>query len=174
MPNRFAALYDDADNDAWTGVLPADPGATHLFEAPVYDRGAAFLFALQQTIGDAAFNTLVRQWAARSVNAPATTDDFKALAEQVSGKQLDDLFQQWLYTPGRPADPRTGSSTAADAAVVARTAATADASSGSGAADAGGSAADAADGNAPVADAPAAADGAPALAVGSPPPHRRR
>ena len=63
----------------------------------------------------------------RDLNTPATTDDFKALAEQVSGKQLDDLFQAWLYTPGRPADPRSGPAAPAGAGAVARTAATADA-----------------------------------------------
>ena len=127
VPKRFAALYVDADNPAWTGVMPADPGPAGLFDAPVYDRGAAFLYALRLTIGDRDFDRLLRQWAARSANTPATTDDLKALAERVSGQQLDDLFQDWLYTPGRPADPRSGSARApaADVAAVARTAATA-------------------------------------------------
>ena len=126
MKSRFDTLYDDAANDAWTGVLPGDPGATHLFEAPVYDRGAAFLYALRLTIGDPDFATLLRRWADRDLTAPATTDDLKTVAEQVSHKQLDDLFQAWLYTPGRPADPRPGSAAPADAAAAARTSAPAD------------------------------------------------
>ena len=124
--SRFDALYDDPGNGAWTGVVPADPGPTHLFDAPVYDRGASFLYALRLTIGDPAFTTLLRRWADRNLNSPATTDDLKTVAEQVSHKQLDDLFQAWLYTPGRPADPRPGSAAPADAAAVARTAATVD------------------------------------------------
>ena len=68
VKSRFDTLYDDAANDAWTGVLPGDPGATHLFEAPVYDRGAAFLYALRLTIGDPAFATLLRRWADRNLN----------------------------------------------------------------------------------------------------------
>jgi aminopeptidase N len=33
-----------------------------------------------------------------------TTADFIALSERVSGQQLDDLFDAWLYEEGRPAD----------------------------------------------------------------------
>ena len=30
----------------------------------------------------------------------ATTDDFKRVMEEVSGKELDVFFEQWLYKPG--------------------------------------------------------------------------
>jgi aminopeptidase N len=32
----------------------------------------------------------------------ATTEEFIAFAEQVSGEQLDDLFTTWLFTPAKP------------------------------------------------------------------------
>jgi hypothetical protein len=31
-----------------------------------------------------------------------TIPEFIALAERISGKQLDDLFNTWLFTPGKP------------------------------------------------------------------------
>jgi aminopeptidase N len=31
-----------------------------------------------------------------------TTADFVALAERVSGRQLDGFFRTWLYTPAKP------------------------------------------------------------------------
>ena len=31
-----------------------------------------------------------------------TTADFIALAERVSGEQLDEFFEVWLYEEGRP------------------------------------------------------------------------
>jgi aminopeptidase N len=34
-----------------------------------------------------------------------TTDEFIALAEQISGQELDELFQAWLFTPGKPVVP---------------------------------------------------------------------
>jgi len=41
------------------------------------------------------------------------TEQFIALAEQVSGRQLDDLFQTWLYTAGKPATGPNGTDAAA-------------------------------------------------------------
>ena len=65
---------------------------------------------------------------ARTVKSRFDTlyDDAANDAWTVSHKQLDDLFQAWLYTPGRPADPRPGSAAPADAAAVARTSAPTD------------------------------------------------
>ena len=31
-----------------------------------------------------------------------TTDEFIDLAERISGQDLDELFETWLFTPGRP------------------------------------------------------------------------
>ena len=31
-----------------------------------------------------------------------TTDEFIALAERMSGQDLDDLFETWLFTPSKP------------------------------------------------------------------------
>ena len=90
-----------ADDPFWQ-VLPGDPGATRLFDGAVYDRGALTLHALRLEIGDDAFFNLLRTWTRSRQYSTATTAQFIALAEQISGKQLDDLFTTWLYTPGRP------------------------------------------------------------------------
>jgi len=34
-----------------------------------------------------------------------TTADFIALAEEISGQQLDELFQTWLFTDTKPRPP---------------------------------------------------------------------
>jgi aminopeptidase N len=149
---EFATQYARLATSAFWQIQPGDPGAENLFASAVYNRGAMTLYAVRLAVGDATFAKILREWAGRDQNRPATTADFVALAERVSGKQLDDLFQAWLYTPGKPADPRVAPAEAADAAAVARTAATA--------------------GDPAAADAAAAAD-APA-AVGEPAPHRRR
>lgn len=93
-----------ADNAFWD--LPiGDPGAENLFHGAVYDRGAATLHALRLTIGDDAFFTVLRRWAARNQNTPAATADLINLAERVSRRQLDAFFQAWLYTPEKPPAP---------------------------------------------------------------------
>jgi aminopeptidase N len=89
--------------------LPArtgDPGPTALFSHPiVYERGALTLHALRLTIGDEAFFTILRSWTARFHNGNATTEDFIALAEEISREQLDDFFDAWLFSPALPALP---------------------------------------------------------------------
>lgn len=165
---EFAVQYRRAATSEFWQLRIGDPGANELFNGAVYSRGAMTLYAVRLAVGDATFAKILRQWAGRDQNRPATTADFIALSERVSGKQLDDLFNAWLYTPGKPADPRTGPAAAADPAAVARTAATADASGGAGTP---------ADAEPPAAapDAPPAPEAAASAPVAAePPPHRRR
>ncbi|HZM83195.1 MAG TPA: M1 family metallopeptidase [Candidatus Limnocylindrales bacterium] len=90
------------DAFVWRGIV-ADPGRDNIFNSLVYNRGAMTLHALRLRIGDGAFFTLIRRWAAEHRYGNVSTPDFIALAEQVSGQQLDDLFTKWVYTSGKPA-----------------------------------------------------------------------
>jgi aminopeptidase N len=81
---------------------PADPGADALFDLSVYDRGALTLHVLRDAIGDEAFFTLARTWVERHEGSSASTADFEALAEEVSGEDLTPLFDAWLHTEGLP------------------------------------------------------------------------
>ena len=74
-----------------------------MFHAAVYNRGAMTLQALRNEVGDDAFFRILHAWAASQAGRTATTEEFTALAEEVSGRELDDLFTAWLFTPGRPA-----------------------------------------------------------------------
>ena len=74
-----------------------------MFDGTIYTRGAMTLQALRQKIGDTAFFEILRTWYAQNKYGNATTADFIALSESVSGQQLDTFFQVWLYTPGKPA-----------------------------------------------------------------------
>jgi aminopeptidase N len=86
-------------------VPPGDPGAGRLFDPAVYERGALTLHALDRTIGDEAFDEVVRRWAANRAGGNGSTSDFVALAEQVSGQDLDALFLAWLHSPELPPLP---------------------------------------------------------------------
>ena len=63
------------------------------------------LHALRVTVGDADFFKILQDWAAQKRNGNATTVEFIALAEQISGEQLDNLFNDWLYGNTRPPRP---------------------------------------------------------------------
>jgi aminopeptidase N len=100
----FQDIYDGipADSPFWTVVI-GDPGVDLLFDGAVYVRGAMTLQALRTEVGDAAFWTIMRGWASSKSGGNGTTPEFIALAEQVSGEQLDALFNSWLFTPAKPA-----------------------------------------------------------------------
>ena len=80
-----------------------DPGPTSLFDGAVYDRGAMTLHALRTEIGDDDFFDLVKEWIASQAGGNVTTAEFQALAERVSGEDLDAFFRTWLFTPAKPA-----------------------------------------------------------------------
>lgn len=81
---------------------PGDPGADELFTLSVYERGAQTLQALREQIGDDDFFELLQRWVDEHSGGAASTDDLVALAEEVSGEQLDELFDSWLYDPISP------------------------------------------------------------------------
>jgi aminopeptidase N len=88
---------------AFWKMPPGDPRTVgRLFSTPVYDRGAMTLHALRERVGDRAFFTILRRWARQNADGTVRTKDFIALAERVSGKQLDRLFKVWLYVPEKP------------------------------------------------------------------------
>jgi aminopeptidase N len=76
---------------------PGNPPATDLFNASVYVRGGLVLHALRSEIGDDAFFATLRTFTADHRHSNASTDDFIATAESVSGTDLDGLFTDWLY-----------------------------------------------------------------------------
>lgn len=83
-----------------------DPGPEHMFGSAVYQRGAMTVHALRRAVGDQAFFAILRAWTAERRGGNGTTDDFVELAERVSGKQLDGLFDAWLYGTTKPAVPQ--------------------------------------------------------------------
>ncbi|MFE3450997.1 M1 family metallopeptidase [Nonomuraea sp. NPDC059194] len=110
-------FYNDfpADDPFWQ-VKPGDPGMADLFHNATYYRGGMTLQALRTEVGDAAFFSIVKAWARKKAHGNAETAEFIALAERISGKQLDALFNTWLFTPGKPATSPTGAAAAAKTA----------------------------------------------------------
>ena len=90
-----------ADDEFWT-VAPADPGRENMFAGAVYDRGAMTLVALRDVVGPEAFDTLLRRWYADNRDGVVSTADFTDLAEEASGRSLEDFFTAWLTTPNKP------------------------------------------------------------------------
>ena len=92
-----------AEEEFWKLAI-SDPGPGRIFDGAVYDRGAMTLAALRNVIGDSAFARLLRTWVEQRRHGNAATEDFMALAEQVSGRDLDAFFHTWLVATEKPAD----------------------------------------------------------------------
>ena len=69
----------------------------------MYLRGGMTLQALREQVGDGPFFEILITWVDDHRDDTGSTEDFVALAEQISGADLDDLFQRWLYEDGLPA-----------------------------------------------------------------------
>ncbi|MFE7515017.1 M1 family metallopeptidase [Streptomyces sp. NPDC057540] len=100
---RFAEAF--AQDANWAFPPAAPPAAENLFGPPVYQRGAMVLHKLRETVGDRVFDEILRGWAAKYRHANATTDDFTAYAESVSGRDLGALWDVWLYGDEKPSKP---------------------------------------------------------------------
>ena len=93
----------EAFNDLWFPAPAELDNPSQLFHTPVYDRGAMTLQALRSDIGDRRFFRILRRWYGENKYGNVTTADFVALAERVTGTQLDAFFDAWLQQEGRPA-----------------------------------------------------------------------
>ena len=77
-----------------------------LFNYSVYYRGALVLHALRAEVGDEAFFEILETYTARYAHSNVKTEDFIAIAEEVSGQDLIALFDAWLYGEEMPAFPQ--------------------------------------------------------------------
>ncbi len=74
-----------------------------IFDRVVYDKGALVLHMLRYLLGDDDFFAILTAYAESSHKyGTATTGDFQAICEQVSGHDLTDFFHQWVYQPAIP------------------------------------------------------------------------
>jgi len=89
-------------------AAPTSGEPTALFSPNAYFGGFLVLFALRQQIGDPAFRAVERAWVTRYRGRAASTEDFIALASEVSGQDVSAFLQDWLFgttTPAMPGHP---------------------------------------------------------------------
>ena len=111
---QFLNNYNSTQQPSrWNIPTAMLPDASELFNTfPVYTRGAMTLEALHQILGEPAFFELARSWVTERRYGHGNTADFiahtKRIAREKAGfveanvAKLDTLFQQWLYTSGKP------------------------------------------------------------------------
>jgi aminopeptidase N len=87
---------------------PGEPTAERLFNAGVYYWGALGLHALRLEVGDETFFEILQTYHERFKGGNASTADFIAVAEEVSGKELSAFFDSWLYSENLAPIPALG------------------------------------------------------------------
>ncbi|HEY0640507.1 MAG TPA: M1 family metallopeptidase, partial [Pseudonocardiaceae bacterium] len=80
-----------------------DMGAGNEFRG-VYGKGPLALHALRRTIGDEAFDRVLREWPERHRDGNASWPQFEAFVTEVAGRDLRGFFDAWFHGTERPAD----------------------------------------------------------------------
>jgi aminopeptidase N len=84
---------------------PADLPGDALFSDSPYVRGAWTLHALRLELGDALFFDILKEYYQRFAGKNASTQDFIALVNEISGREMTDFLHGWLYDAILPPIP---------------------------------------------------------------------
>ena len=109
---HFAEYIDDVDalaadyaevKASWVppGNLPVD----ELFTGGSYECGAMVFYALYREVGEEPFWEILREFNTRYRHGNASTDDLIEVASDVSGEDLSDFFEAWLFDEVPPKLP---------------------------------------------------------------------
>jgi aminopeptidase N len=86
-----------------------------IFDAVVYQKGGAVVHTLRETVGDQVFWKAINVYLNKYKFDNVETGDLQRVFEEVSKKDLDWFFRQWVYGTGYPKlevkyrfDPQTG------------------------------------------------------------------
>jgi hypothetical protein len=96
---RFLVPYQLAVENGYDAIVNQPSAAfSWEYEVIVYEKAALFFHALYQELGDETFEAVLRAYAEGYRWRIATPDDFLRVAESVSGRDLDHLYNQWILT----------------------------------------------------------------------------
>jgi aminopeptidase N len=102
--DRFIeGLYEEVSGFPQYYPPPGSPAANDLFNGGVYLRGGLTLHALRLEVGDEVFFKILQTYVERYKGGNASTKDFISVAEEVSGQDLTEFFEGWLYDETLPA-----------------------------------------------------------------------
>lgn len=93
---QFARSYDHPIVDTTYAELEI------LLNANSYQKGGWVLHMLHNELGDSLFQSCIKEYYNQFRLSNATTDDLQAVFQQVSGRDLNVFFDQWLHRSGHP------------------------------------------------------------------------
>ncbi len=99
--SSFHQYYNSWENNVGPQTI-YDPAFLEYFYPPSYEKAASVLHMLRLKIGNQNFFNLLRLYFDTYKHGNAVTAEFQAMAEQISGQDLDQFFNQWIYGSGVP------------------------------------------------------------------------
>ena len=90
--HRFTPIVDSSEQENYLALLNRNS----------YQKGGWVLHMLRRKLGDSIFWKGIQTYYATFAGKNAATNDLRKVMEDVSGVDLKDFFQQWLYTAGHP------------------------------------------------------------------------
>ena len=85
--------------------MTGEPPSDELFRPEVYTGGALVFHALRLEVGEDEFFKIIHTYLDKYRDSYAGTDEFIAIAEEVSGRDLQDFFSSWLESTDIPEMP---------------------------------------------------------------------
>ena len=99
----LTSRYDDGLYAGQLGPSVAAPAEDPFrFTGAIYDKGGWVLHMLRQVVGDETFFAGLLEYRRRHERGNATSADLRAVFEELSGRDLEQFFDQWIETPYRP------------------------------------------------------------------------
>ena len=72
------------------------------FDSRAYPKGAWVLHMLRSQLGEALYRKAIKLYVERNRNQIVITEDLQKVLEEVSGRSLDQFFDQWVHHGGVP------------------------------------------------------------------------
>lgn len=101
LRNSIQQYYISWENSNGSQTI-FDPVYNMMFAPPTYEKSASVLHMLRLKMGNTAFFNFIRALLTTYPHGNLNTAEFIALAQQHSGQNLTQFFQQWIYSPGIP------------------------------------------------------------------------
>ena len=76
--------------------------SSEVFDAHSYPKGALVLHTLSSVVGEDTFRKILRRFLEKFKYGCADTEDFRKVVEEITGKDFEWFFDQYVYNAGHP------------------------------------------------------------------------
>ncbi len=97
------SMFNDAKKSDGNVYVTDTTNVNRIFSSDItYNKGGSAIRVLHYLLGDSLFFKVCRQYQTQNANGNASTFDMNQLVNQLSGKNYNYFFSQWIYGNGIP------------------------------------------------------------------------